>query len=190
METLAATALPSALSAVLSRLPRLKFAPQADLVLPGVVSASVWWIQSGLVRLYSLGVDGLARVHDFHEAGEWVCAGLQWRDGRLCCEDAALGVQALRTSVAVPVALDWLEQQRRDSAEIGDWLTQQLMQLSARRLRRETGLMQRSAEQRYLELLEERPGLVSRLAQHQIAAWLGITPVALSRIRRRLALQP
>lgn len=44
-----------------------------------------------------------------------------------------------------------------------------------------------SAEERYLRLVKEEPGLINRIPQHQIATFLGITAVSLSRIRSRLA---
>ncbi len=40
-------------------------------------------------------------------------------------------------------------------------------------------------KQRYEELLSKRPDIVSRVPQHYIASYLGITPVSLSRIRSR-----
>jgi len=42
-------------------------------------------------------------------------------------------------------------------------------------------------EQRYLNLLKEKPHIVQRVPQQYIATYLGITPVSLSRIRNRLA---
>lgn len=42
-------------------------------------------------------------------------------------------------------------------------------------------------EQRYLHMLEQRPDLIQRVPQHQLASFLGITPQSLSRIRKRLA---
>ena len=42
-------------------------------------------------------------------------------------------------------------------------------------------------EQRYLNLLKEKPHIVKRVPQQYIATYLGITPVSLSRIRNRLA---
>jgi CRP-like cAMP-binding protein len=43
-----------------------------------------------------------------------------------------------------------------------------------------------SPEERYLNLLKYRPGLVNRIPQHQLATFLGVTPVSLSRIRNRV----
>jgi len=42
-------------------------------------------------------------------------------------------------------------------------------------------------EQRYLKLLNDRPDLLNRVPQYQIASYLGIKPETLSRIRKRLA---
>jgi len=43
-----------------------------------------------------------------------------------------------------------------------------------------------SPEERYLMLLKNRPELLQRIPQHQIASYLGVTPVSLSRIRNRV----
>ena len=44
-----------------------------------------------------------------------------------------------------------------------------------------------SPEERYLNLLKNRPDLIQRVPQHQIASYLGIKPESLSRIRKRLS---
>lgn len=44
-----------------------------------------------------------------------------------------------------------------------------------------------SNEERYLRLIEKRPSLFQRLPQYMIASYLGLTPVGLSKIRRRLS---
>jgi len=41
-------------------------------------------------------------------------------------------------------------------------------------------------EDRYLDLLNERPDLVNRVPQYQLASYMGIKPETLSRIRKRL----
>ena len=46
--------------------------------------------------------------------------------------------------------------------------------------------MSHSAEHRYLLLIKKFPQLELRVAQHHIASYLGITPEALSRIKRKL----
>jgi len=43
-----------------------------------------------------------------------------------------------------------------------------------------------SPEQRYLSLLQNRPDLIQRVPQHQLASFLGIKPQSLSRLRARI----
>ena len=43
-----------------------------------------------------------------------------------------------------------------------------------------------SPEERYLNLLKNRPGLINRVPQYQLASYLGIKPESLSRIRKRI----
>src|SRR5690606_23332446 len=47
----------------------------------------------------------------------------------------------------------------------------------------------KTAEERYLEFLRQYPKIALRVPQHYIAAYLGMTPEFLSKIRRRLATQ-
>lgn len=44
----------------------------------------------------------------------------------------------------------------------------------------------KTPEERYLELVDKQPDLLQRIPQYYLANFLGITPVSLSRIRRRL----
>ena len=43
-----------------------------------------------------------------------------------------------------------------------------------------------SPEERYMQLQKDRPDLIQRVPQYQLASYLGITPESLSRIRKRL----
>ena len=47
-------------------------------------------------------------------------------------------------------------------------------------------LNSRTNEERYLRLLEKRPDLFQRVPQYLIASYLGLTPVGLSKLRKRL----
>jgi hypothetical protein len=50
----------------------------------------------------------------------------------------------------------------------------------------EISLRYESAKSRYLQFLHQYPTLESRLKQHEIAAYLGVIPTQLSRIRAEL----
>jgi CRP-like cAMP-binding protein len=50
---------------------------------------------------------------------------------------------------------------------------------------RQIDLLTKSAEERYLNLLNNRPKIIQRIHQKHIASYLGITPQSLSRIRKK-----
>jgi len=59
--------------------------------------------------------------------------------------------------------------------------------LYLRKERREISLLTETAEQRYLNLLNEFPDIVQHVPQYLIASYLGIQPQSLSRIRNKRA---
>lgn len=54
------------------------------------------------------------------------------------------------------------------------------------KFKRELSLLKDSAEERYLRLFEEQPRLIMQIPLKYIASYIGVTPQALSRIRRRI----
>ena len=54
--------------------------------------------------------------------------------------------------------------------------------------KRERELLLLDAESRYKSFIHEFPHLEPRIKQHMIASYLGITPIALSRIRKKMGL--
>lgn len=53
--------------------------------------------------------------------------------------------------------------------------------------KREQSLLNETAEERYLSLFKNRPNLIKEIPQKFIASYIGITPQALSRIRKRIS---
>ncbi|GGX23176.1 hypothetical protein GCM10007384_25480 [Aquimarina muelleri] len=52
---------------------------------------------------------------------------------------------------------------------------------------REQSFLNNSAEKRYIDLFTERPQLIKEIPLKYIASYIGITPQALSRIRRKIS---
>jgi Cyclic nucleotide-binding domain. len=55
------------------------------------------------------------------------------------------------------------------------------------KVKREISFLNDTAEERYLNLLTEQPELIKKIPLQYIASYIGITPQALSRIRRRIS---
>ena len=45
-----------------------------------------------------------------------------------------------------------------------------------------------SSQKRYIDLIENHPEIIKRIPQQYIASYLGITPISLSRIRKRISI--
>jgi len=181
-----AAEVPPALVAWLEQQPTEAFVAGTTLVQPGAEPTHVWFLHSGLVRVFSIDRNGAEFNHDFVGAGGWVFGRVAWRDGAVCCAERAIGAVALRPTRAVRVPVSVLQDWREGAPEITAWLMDALVQLAGTRYGREADLVQRSAEDRYRELVANQPQLLEQVPLREVAAWLGITPVALSRIRRRL----
>jgi CRP-like cAMP-binding protein len=58
--------------------------------------------------------------------------------------------------------------------------------LFLKKFKRELSLLNETAEQRYLNLFTEQPHLIQQIPLKYIASYIGVTPQALSRIRKRI----
>jgi CRP-like cAMP-binding protein len=74
-----------------------------------------------------------------------------------------------------------------DETEIGNTIGRQASEdLFLKKSKRELSLLNETAEQRYLNLFTEQPELIEKIPLKYIASYIGVTPQALSRIRKRI----
>ena len=59
--------------------------------------------------------------------------------------------------------------------------------LFLKKTKRELSFLNDTAEERYVKLFSERPEVIQRIPLKYIASYIGITPQALSRIRKRIS---
>ena len=148
--------------------------------LPGGAGHDVLFVHRGLLRFYYPSDGGKESNKAFVAEGEFAGA----------LGAAALGVpplygiDALEAStvlVASCGALADLMDRDRALDRFGRRLAETIL---ARKERRARSFMQQSAAERYADLVRSRPDLVQRVPQYEIASYLGITDVHLSRVRR------
>lgn len=158
------------------------FPKGAVLLKEGQVCRTGYFIIEGLVRAYRL-IDGDERTTDFYEEGSAVISLQSYLNGtpadhRLeCLEDTTLTVLTKENETEL----------LRRYPPFADLCRMGIEQEFGAAQQRAASYMTSTAEERYLQLLDERPGLVQRVPQYQLASYLGIKPESLSRIRRRLA---
>lgn len=74
-----------------------------------------------------------------------------------------------------------------NETEIGNTIGRKASEdLFMKKSKRELSLLNETAEQRYLNLFTEQPDLLQHIPLKYIASYIGVTPQALSRIRKRI----
>lgn len=165
-------------------LPRRRLAKGETLARVGDRPGHAWHVEQGMLRLYFLAPDGGERNRSFQAEGRWVGTGMPLAAN---AGPSPFGIDAMEPSVVVCVPLDELRAQCATHA-----IAQALMHEIAactfqRQSRREAELLLMDASQRYQSFLDEYGPIAHRIPLHQVASYIGITNVALSRLRRRRA---
>lgn len=101
-------------------------------------------------------------------------------------EAIAFSALTIERSVLIAVPIDWLSREIAESAALAATYARFIDWVRLRKEAREQALLCQSAEERYRDLLANERGLIARLPQADIARFLRITPVAFSRIKRRM----
>ncbi|MEY4766595.1 MAG: hypothetical protein RI907_3268 [Pseudomonadota bacterium] len=139
-------------------------------------------LRRGCVKTVYLDAQGQEWVQDFFDEGAFLCSLTSLQPGGV----ASYGCVALEACEVERIDYAWLESVAYDHPLWQRALLQGWKDYATRREVRERGLLTLSPAQRYQSFLAHRPGLAARLSQHDLARYLGITPVSLSRIRGRL----
>lgn len=173
----------AALAALWESLPRRRFPAGTTLQRIGEPVSRVWLIQRGLVRFYFLSAEGAERNKSFHMEGAWIGGGMPPTS-----VPSTYAIEALEDVDAVELSFEALDDCMRRFPAVKPVLEEALAWVFARQTAREAELLTDDAATRYRRFLSESPRLAARLPLHHVASHLGITNVALSRIRSRLGL--
>lgn len=146
--------------------------------------SNLFFIQQGLVKAYYETLDGKEFIKSFICEGE-VIASMQ---AIVAGNPNSFTVLSLEDCRALEVPKQALLDLVAKNPALTEVLNSLLLKLAMKKERREYELLCMSPEERYLLFCEREPGMLTRLSQNDIARYLGITPVALSRIRKRCGL--
>jgi CRP-like cAMP-binding protein len=142
----------------------------------------VFVVLNGLLKLHHDDADGRERIKSFAEEGGIIAsiAALQ-PDGR-----ASFSATALEASSLARIPYRMLENLADSHTQWGRFLRLVLMNYALQKELREQGFLMQSAEARYEALVKAQPALAARIAKKDMAAYIGVTPVGLSRISGRV----
>jgi len=154
------------------------------LIRQGDVNRSVFLVKSGLLKAYYTTVEGKELVKSFIQPNEFIGSLISCRTG----EPSTFSLSCLEDCSLRQISFDALQKGADSQPEIASLLTDGLMKLAIKKERREYEFLCLSAPERYSLMKARNPQLIERITQNDLARYLGITPVALSRIKRREAM--
>lgn len=139
------------------------------------------FIETGSVRMY-MPKEGNDLTFGFCFENQFVCA----YDSFLNQSPSYYRVEALSDIQLWRISYSQLQevyQLTKIGNTIGRLIGENLFLIKSER---EHSLLNKSAEERYLDLFTRRPNLIREVPQKYIASYIGVTPQALSRIRKRI----
>ena len=139
--------------------------------------ADVFILAQGLIKLIYMTPEGEERIKSFI-----VDQGIFATENGVL----AFGARALEQSTVIRLPLQWVKDQvsrdgelERAYGQFSDWVRQ-------RKARREQSFLCDTAAERFQVMQKLESDLVRRLPQGDVARYLGVTPIAFSRIKKRL----
>ena len=137
----------------------------------GDFNSSIYQVQSGLLRSYTVDAKGKEHIFMFAPEG-WIIAD-NVRPEKPC----DLFIDALEDSIVIQKVKDF-------EAELEALKIIKRLEVLQKRV---IMLMNASAIERYEHFIHTYPDIVQRVPQRMIASYLGITPQALSTLRAEIA---
>jgi CRP-like cAMP-binding protein len=140
---------------------------------------------------------GLIRAYFTKENGDEITVLLRWEDQFLASHDSVIlrqpsrfVYQALEDTELLELDYDLAQDMFDKNQQYAKARNFFLLNMLAESMARVETFIMLNPEERYLKLMKDKPDIINRVPNKYIASLLGITPVSLSRIRKRIASHP
>ncbi|MES2949461.1 MAG: Crp/Fnr family transcriptional regulator [Pseudomonadota bacterium] len=148
----------------------------------GAVWDKAFFIERGLIRLHTIGLDG----KDF-STGFWAEGGMVFPiTADMEQQAAGFNISALEDSTVWQASMSDLRPGLENRGLWEPLRAELLGTLLGRKSQRELDLQTLDGRARYQKFCQQEPSLAARVPLVHLASYLGITDVSLSRIRRQL----
>lgn len=144
----------------------------------GKVCTSIGFVESGVLRSY-IEKDATEYIKEFYFPKTFVVAYGSFLTGESCIGS----IQALSETHLITISravYDLLLSESNEWLKLGKYISDSLL---IKKCRKETSFLMDSAYERYKLLLKTYPAIEQQVSQHHIAAYLGIHPESLSRLK-------
>ncbi len=165
-----------------SKLEKHHVGKKQTLVEVGQVENQLSFIEKGTVRLYFPQEENDV-TFGFCFENQFVCAYDSFITQTVC----SYRVETLNETVLWSLTYEDLQEVYSNTIsgnKLGRIIGENLYLIKSRR---EQSFLNETAEERYLKLFKERPNVIKEIPLKYIASYIGVTPQALSRIRKRIS---
>ena len=147
----------------------------------GKIADEIYFITKGCVRLFYT-VDGNERTAFFYTEGQFICAGESYTYGIPAIENYQ-AVEPTELFIIRKAKIEPLLKEVPRFEVIARIATENELIASQKMI---ASFVTKSAEERYIDLLNSQGELFQRVPQQYIASFLGVSPETLSRIKTRV----
>ncbi|GAB1308655.1 Crp/Fnr family transcriptional regulator [Urechidicola sp. KH5] len=164
-----------------SKLRKEEINKSSTIIKIGEIESYLSFISEGIVRLYIPKEEG-ELTFGFLFENEFVTA----YDSFITQTPSRYQIETLTNTTLWRISVKDLQEVYKETENgnlIGRRMAENMFLIKSKR---EISLLNKTAEERYLDLFSERPKLLKQIPLKYIASYIGVTPQALSRIRKRI----
>lgn len=148
----------------------------------GDIVDQFYFVEKGILLFYRL-IDGTEKVIEFYLENEFTTDLFSFIKN----EPSACSVKAMEEVIVHAISKSVLEEHYDKSIDLQRFGRMLIESEYMKLLIRSSNKDILSNEERYLRLMDRRHDLSQRVPQYLIASYLGLTPVGLSKIRKRIS---
>ncbi|WP_212005269.1 Crp/Fnr family transcriptional regulator [Chitinophaga sp. HK235] len=147
------------------------------------IPQKIAYISRGLLSYYRIQENGDIVIKRFFAENSFVASTA----ALVKKVPSMFAIEALEDTLLIEFQFDQFKQLMHNHTDLAFfWINYLEENWVARKEELEITLKYLTAKERYLDFIQNNPALAKRLRQHHIAAFLGVTPTQLSRIRKEL----
>ena len=161
---------------------RIEVEKQGLVFRQGEQDTHLYFIESGLLKAFYHSEDGKVFIKSFLQQGD-VIGSLTAAYNHQSC---SFNLQCLQDCRLYKIPFSLLLSFTKQDIQLANEMILLLLNFSMKKEKREYEFLCLDAPTRYQQLMQTHPTLANNVTQTDIAGYLGITNVALSRIKKRL----
>jgi len=159
---------------------RLEIPANTILLETGKIARHTYYLEQGCVRIW-FNHEGKEVSLNFFFEGEGVSSIESFRNGT----PSVYGIQSLEPCIIYRISKESFQYIMNDSPTFKKRIEEETFRQLNKYQQLFLDRIKNSPEERYKELLKNQPKLIKRVPLRYIASYLGMSPVSLSRIRKR-----